>query len=156
MVLLLFSQLSFAQELHHQMISSQGSSVQLDSGVFVSQTIGQQSMSGTSSDASLKVLQGFQQSNWNSIIQNNPIQIDIDISYFPNPVTDFLNFRFTNLESADLQFMVIDFAGRSLINKKIAVNESMSSVDLSMLPSGSYLIYLRNNTIKFYKKIIKK
>ena len=34
------------QELHHQMLSSQGTSKELPNGVFVSQTIGQQSVIG--------------------------------------------------------------------------------------------------------------
>ena len=58
---LLASNNLFAQQLRHQMISSQGTSITTASGLIVKQTVGQQSVSGNS-PGDIIVQQGFQQS----------------------------------------------------------------------------------------------
>ena len=62
-ILFLISSLSNleAQILHHQMISSQGASVQLENGMKITQTIGQLSINGNLNADYLKGTQGFQQ-----------------------------------------------------------------------------------------------
>ena len=66
----LFTLFTFSQEIQREVISSQGESVQLDSGVYVTQTIGQHSIATNSMD-NLTVQQGYQQSFWNSLINSN-------------------------------------------------------------------------------------
>ena len=66
---LMFPFLLISQELHHEMISSQGKSVELDSGIYVTQTIGQHSIASYSID-NLTVQQGYQQSFWSSLINS--------------------------------------------------------------------------------------
>jgi hypothetical protein len=84
--LLLFSFNFFAQDLHHQMISSQGTSKTISSGLIVKQTIGQQTVSGNIK-GDIIVQQGFQQSYWEDrIIESNSSQIIV--SAYPN-----LNFQ---------------------------------------------------------------
>lgn len=63
-----------AQQLHHEMISAQGGSKVTERGQFVSYTIGQQSVTGTTSNGYI-VQQGFQQSNWSKILEQNTISI---------------------------------------------------------------------------------
>ena len=57
----LFTLFTFSQEIQREVISSQGESVQLDSGIYVTQTIGQHSVASYSID-NLTVQQGYQQS----------------------------------------------------------------------------------------------
>ena len=153
-LLFLFSLSSFCQELHHEIISSQGKNVELDSGVYVTQTIGQHSIASYSMD-NLTVQQGYQQSFWNSLINNNE-EYSMDITFYPNPTIDYLNFNFSNLESSDLNVLVFDYAGRVLITTKIDIENYKTKLDLSSLPSGSYLIYLNTNKFNYHTKIIKK
>ena len=47
-LIILASNNLYAQQLHHQMISSQGTSITTASGLIVKQTVGQQSVSGNS------------------------------------------------------------------------------------------------------------
>ena len=151
---LIFPLLIFSQELHHEMISSQGKSVELDSGIYVSQTIGQHSIASYSID-NLTVQQGYQQSFWSSLINTNE-EFSTEINFYPNPTIDIVNFNFSNLESSDLNVLVFDYAGRVLITTKINIEDYKTKVDLSSLPSGSYLIYLNTNKFNYHTKIIKK
>ena len=151
---LLFPFLLISQELHHEVISSQGKSVELESGVYVTQTIGQHSIASYSIE-NLTVQQGYQQLFWSSLI-NNTEEFSMDINFYPNPTIDIVNFNFSNLESSELNVLVFDYAGRVLITTKINIENYKTKVDLSSLPSGSYLIYLNNNKFNYHTKIIKK
>jgi len=151
---LMFPFLLISQELHHEMISSQGKSVELDSGIYVTQTIGQHSIASYSID-NLTVQQGYQQSFWSSLINTNE-EFSLDINFYPNPTIDIVNFNFSNLESSELNVLVFDYAGRVLITTKIDIENYKTKLDLSSLPSGSYLIYLNTNKFNYHTKIIKK
>lgn len=153
-LLFLYSLSSFCQELHHEIISSQGKNVELDSGVYVTQTIGQHSIASYSMD-NLTVQQGYQQSFWNSLINSNE-EFNTEITFYPNPTIDYVNFNFSNLEYSDLNVLVFDYAGRVLITTKIDIENYKTKLDLSSLPSGSYLIYLNTNKFNYHTKIIKK
>ena len=151
---LIFPFLLVSQELHHEIISSQGKSVELDSGIYVSQTIGQHSIASYSID-NLTVQQGYQQSFWSSLINTNE-EFSTEINFYPNPTIDIVNFNFSNLESSELNVLVFDYAGRVLITTKINIEDYKTKLDLSGLPSGSYLIYLNTNKFNYHTKIIKK
>ena len=155
LIIFLFPAIVFSQELHHEMISSQGKNIELESGIYVTQSIGQQSMTGSVNNSSSKIIQGYQQVYWNRLISTS-VAPSINISYYPNPIVDIINFNFTNLPSDELGVMVFDYAGRNVMNRKINISDYKSKLNMSELPSGSYLIYLHNNKINFYTKIIKK
>ena len=153
-IFFMFTLFTFSQEIQREVISSQGQSVELDSGIYVTQTIGQHSVASYSID-NLTVQQGYQQSFWNSLINSNE-EFNVDITFYPNPTIDYVNFNFSNLESSDLNVLVFDYAGRVLITSKIDIENYKTKLDLSSLPSGSYLIYLNTNKFNYHTKIIKK
>ena len=153
-IFFMFTLFTFSQEIQREVISSQGESVELDSGIYVTQTIGQHSVASYSID-NLTVQQGYQQSFWNSLIISNE-EFNVDITFYPNPTIDYVNFNFSNLESSDLNVLVFDYAGRVLITTKIDIENYKTKLDLSSLPSGSYLIYLNTNKFNYHTKIIKK
>ena len=68
---LLFISSMFGQDIQRQMISSQGNSIAVSNGMYVSQSIGQQSLTGTSQKNNLTISQGYQQSLWNNYIKKN-------------------------------------------------------------------------------------
>ena len=112
-----------SQEIQREMISSQGESVELDSGIYVTQTIGQHSIASYSID-NLTVQQGYQQSFWDSLINSNE-EFNIivgDITFYPNPIIDYVNFNFSDLKSSGLNVLVFDYAGRVLITTKIDID----------------------------------
>ena len=147
---------SSAQELYKQTILSQGTTSNLESGLIVSQSIGQESVIGNFTNGDVKIIQGFQQPFWARLISNSSSVIPIEITHFPNPVTDNLNLNFYNYEIGELNLSIYDYSGRILIKRNISVESGKSIVDLTTLPSGSFLIGLKNNKINYYIKIIKK
>ena len=154
-ITIIFFQISNSQELVREMISSQGNSVFLESGHYVSQTIGQQSITGNY-DGQNKIIQGFQQPYWKYLISNSEVLDSIEISHYPNPVITNLNFNFSNYNDGVTNVLVFDFSGRLVMEKSISVESGAAQLNLSSIPSGSYLVYLRNNKLNYYTKIIKK
>ena len=134
----------------------QGTTSNLESGLIVSQSIGQESVIGNFTNGDVKIIQGFQQPFWARLISNSSSVIPIEITHFPNPVTDNLNLNFYNYEIGELNLSIYDYSGRILIKRNISVESGKSIVDLTTLPSGSFLIGLKNNKINYYIKIIKK
>ena len=147
---------SNAQELYKQTILSQGATSNLESGLFISQSIGQESVIGNFSNDNVKIIQGFQQPFWTRLISNSSSVIPIEITHFPNPITDNLNLSFYNYDMGELILSIYDYSGRILMKRNISVESGKSIVDLTILPSGSFLMGLQNDKINYYIKIIKK
>lgn len=156
-LLLLFSITFNGQVLHHQMLSSQGVSTKIPDGLIVRQTIGQQSMTGTSAGKEYVVMQGFQQSLWGKYIASNHVDAveGIKTTTYPNPFIQTVYFQFSKPIADSISISVYDVLGRLVYeqNKK-AVNEILS-VDLSGLPRSEYLIRLNTANLNYFTKIIK-
>ena len=72
-----------------------------------------------------------------------------DISLYPNPTSNFLNFSIKGLENVPVQ--IIDVTGKIVLNAKIS-NES--AIDVSALKTGTYFAMLQvENKITTYKFI---
>ena len=147
---------SSAQELYKQTILSQGTTSNLESGLIVSQSVGQESIIGNFTNGEIKIIQGFQQPFWTRLISNSSSVIPIEITHFPNPITDNLNLSFYNYDMGELVLSIYDYSGRILMKRNISVESGKSIVDLTILPSGSFLMGLQNDKINYYIKIIKK
>ena len=81
-ILLLASFNQGIAQVHHQMISSQGSTSETSTGYVVTQTIGQSSVVGNYTNSSVKINQGYQQPFWGGLeLSNVP---DFTASIFPN------------------------------------------------------------------------
>jgi len=145
----------FAQQLHHQMISSQGVSTTTSSGLIVKQTIGQQSVSGNSK-GDIIVQQGFQQSYWQELINNISNSAGIMMLTYPNPFREVLNFKLSNFSGTSVHVSIFDSYGRSVFEKTSTVNDNLITLeDMSILPSAQYLVRLSDNQINYYTTVIK-
>jgi hypothetical protein len=156
-LLLLFSCTFYGQVLHHQMLSSQGATQELSSGIIVTQTVGQQSAIGTFNGDNI-VMQGFQQSVWSKYIASNKTEnlVGIDIYTYPNPFTETIYFQFSEPITDVVTISVFDILGRELYRQdKVPVN-SILTIDLAILPSTKYLVRLQTSKINYYTQIIKK
>lgn len=152
-LLLLFSVSFYGQVLHHQMISSQGTTKKTTNGYIVSQTIGQQSTIGNATKDAL-VIQGFQQSFWSSYIALNE-KTKITTTTYPNPFTEVVNFQFSESLKEEMTIYVFDITGRLVFQQKVSVDSTRVTINLSKLPHSEYLVQLQSNTITHYNKIIK-
>lgn len=157
-VLLLFTIPFFGQVLHHQMLSSQGQSTTLSTGLLINQTIGQQSATGSSSNTNFVVMQGFQQSTWGKYIASNSLAVidPIQITTYPNPFTETIHFQFSKSIIEEVSLSVFDVLGRLVYEQNKKVDNALLTIDLAALPTSEYLVRLNTPNLNYYTKIIKK
>lgn len=153
--LLFFSISIHSQVLHHQMLSSQGSSSKTSNGILVKQTIGQLSTSGNYDSDNLTIGQGFQQSNWQKYIAASKKIASANIITFPNPFIDIINFQFGEIVNEVVSIYIFDVSGRIVFRQTKQVDSNILSIDLSSLPRSGYLIRLKSHKINYYTKILK-
>ena len=138
-----------AQQLHHEMISAQGGSVTTANGQLVRYTVGQQSVTGTSSNGYV-VQQGFQQSNWGKILEQNTISIATIV--FPNPFVNQLNIK--NGNDYPLELRIFNATGQLLQHiKNISAGQEIQLG--SNYRSGIYIIEATGNGEKIIRKVLK-
>jgi len=152
--LFFFSFTFYGQEVHHQMISSQGAAVILPSGLIINQTIGQQSSIGNSIRKNNIVMQGFQQNLWSKYISTNSGDSIITKTY-PNPFVETINFKFSQSIIKAIKIYVYDTSGRIVFEDTKNANDTVLSVDLSNLPGSQYLVHLYTQSFNYYTQIIK-
>ena len=145
---------TFSQDLHHQMLSSQGKSKVLSNGMMVSQTIGQQSVIGNHTNG-VTVGQGFQQSHW-AKYENSNVANQITTTAYPNPFVTTVNFQFSQPISETIEIALFDVRGRLLFQDKKRATDSVLTVELPQLASSNYLIRLTATNYTYYSQILKK
>jgi hypothetical protein len=144
----------FAQQLHHQMISSQGVSTTTSSGLIVKQTVGQQSVSGNSR-GDIIVQQGFQQSYWQELLKDAS-NSRVAVTTFPNPFREVISFQFSASIDSTVQVTIFDSYGRSVFEKTSTVSDNLLKlVDLPPLPNAQYLVRLSGKNLNYFTTIIK-
>ena len=142
-----------AQKLHHQMISAQGGSATTTNGQFVRYTVGQQSVTGTSSNGYV-VQQGFQQSNWGKILEQNTISIATTV--YPNPFVNEVNFSFSTSPGEKISAYVFDVLGRLVYSEDIKNENNSIKLNLVQLSTAEYLVKLTSEKFVHSAKLIKK
>ena len=84
-------------------------------------------------------------------IENNTE--NIMFSFYPNPVSDVLNIRFTENNIPD-EIFITDVFGRQIYNSK-TLKSGNNNIDFSIFPSGLYFLNLIFGNKKIIEKIIK-
>lgn len=84
-----------------------------------------------------------------SINENNPLKFSV----FPNPTKEILNIMLEN-ENANYTYSITDLQGRAILSGQ-SMNELITSIDISSMSNGSYLIVVNNNQGRTVKKFIK-
>jgi hypothetical protein len=151
--LFFISKVVVAQQLHHEMISAQGGSVTTTNGQFVRYTVGQQSVTGTSSNGYV-VQQGFQQSNWGKILEQNTISIITTV--YPNPFVNEVNFTFSTSPGEKISAYVFDVLGRLVYSEEVKNDNNSIKLSLVHLSTADYLVRLTSDKFVHSAKIIKK
>lgn len=142
------------QELHHQMISTQGCSKLLPSGIIVRQTIGQQSVLGNYKANNFVVGQGFQQ-NIYSRYTINKIPTNVKTITYPNPISDFVNFKFSSPINGPIKISFFDLLGRLVFYEEKQANNDVLSIHNIYLAEGEYLVKLTAQNYNYSTKILK-
>lgn len=148
---------AFSQVLHHQMFTAQGSESRTKSGLFVNQSIGQFSITGTFSKEGLIVQQGFQQSPMFKSSMVMPFDQGITTIVYPNPFVDDIKLEFSSEIKGIFQIQLSDMLGKIVISdKKVAKQNILTIGSLGHLPRGNYVLSLVAANYKYVVMIIKK
>jgi hypothetical protein len=153
LVFMIFTHVN-AQQLHHQMLSSQGISKELPNGLFVSQTIGQQSVIGNYTKDGRSYGQGFQQIQWSKYINNNSNN-EITTLTYPNPFISTINFQFSQPIKETISISVFDIHGRLVFTEEKQAVENILTIDLLNLASSKYLVQLSTTNYTYFTQILK-
>lgn len=152
--LLCFVTYSYSQNIHHQMVSAQGTSKTLPTGMFISQTIGQQSVIGNYTNNGSTFGQGFQQSVWSKYINNNSASAITTIAY-PNPFVNTINFQFSQTLKETISVSLFDIQGRLVFTQNKQAKDTILTIELPNLASSNYLVHLSTSNYNYYTQILK-
>lgn len=141
-----------AQDLKRQMISAQGASVTTATGLIVTQTVGQQSVTGSATGNNI-VQQGYQQSFWKSLVAQNTNTIG-RIKLYPTPVTDILHLEFSNITNLPLNVKIYDLNGRLVYSQNLQIKNSNLIIDVNELNAAMYLIILKGTNLNYHSKLL--
>ena len=143
----------YSQNLQRQMVAAQGNTITIVNGMYVSQSIGQQSITGTSQKNNLTISQGYQQSLWSNYIKTNETSV-ISVKTYPNPFFDTLNFQFSQPINANVQITLFDITGKIVFQETKLSNETILKISNIQLPSATYLVHLTSEKFNYYTQII--
>ena len=124
------------------------------SGGSVSYSVGQVVYT-TNTGTSGSVAQGVQQPFEISLVAaiEEAKGINLSVSAYPNPTTDYLTLRIDELEISNLSFQLYDMSGKLLQSEKITGNQT--SIVMSNLVSATYFVKVvqGNKEVKTFKII---
>ena len=143
---------SFSQSLHHQMLSSQGTSTAAG-GFKVSQTIGQQSVTGNYRGTDVIVGQGFQQSRLMKSVKA-PV-ITVVTTTYPNPFIDHINFEFSSVISGPIKFSLYDVMGRLVASQEKRATDTILTITELSLAEGEYFVKLSAKNYNYSTNLLK-
>jgi hypothetical protein len=152
-IILVFSSAT-AQQLHHQMLSSQGTSKNLSNGMYVSQSIGQQSVIGNNTIGGYTYGQGFQQSTWSKYITTSSNTSITTITY-PNPFVSTVNFQFSQAINDNITVSIFDIRGRLVYNEEKKAAGTILTIELPNMASSNYLVRLSSSNYTYFTQILK-
>ncbi|NGX83694.1 T9SS type A sorting domain-containing protein [Aequorivita sp. KMM 9714] len=152
LITLSFSQ---AQSLSQDVMSSAGATISGASNS-LSFTAGEAVIGDISNGESLG--QGF----WlgaieGVVLSNEDFTLDVHTTVYPNPVTDYLNISFKDMEGETFDISIFDLNGRLVYNNVLMDSTSNETLNFSGYSSGLYILNIEQRVTKKSKsfKIIK-
>ncbi|MBN2778609.1 MAG: T9SS type A sorting domain-containing protein [Bacteroidales bacterium] len=124
------------------------------SGGSVSYSVGQvgyQTHSGTSGSIAEGIQQPYEISVASELEEAKGI--NLSVSAYPNPTTDFLNLKVENFDNTNLSYQLFDINGKLFESKKITGDQT--SIVMSNLVSATYFVKVTesNKEVKTFKII---
>jgi hypothetical protein len=138
--------------LHAQEIPTAAGGEATGSGGTVSYSVGQVVYT-TATGINGSVTQGVQQPyEVSTTVGINETSINLELSVYPNPTTDYLTLKVD--DNSNLNYQVYDLQGKVIENKK--VSSTTTSINVENLPKAIYFLNVtKNNRIVKTFKIIK-
>lgn len=138
---LLFIQNVFSQSVKRSVLSAQGASKVLPSGIFFSQSIGQQGITGSTGVGVYSIQQGYQQ-NLQSIYAPIVVLNQIDTEVYPKPFKDVVNFKFSEPITSDITVMLLNVNGIIVYQQSFPSPNYLLTVNFGKLISQVYVVKL--------------
>jgi hypothetical protein len=109
----------------------------------------------TATGTSGSVAQGVQQPyEISTTVGINETSINLEMSVYPNPTTNYLTLKVKNEQVESLNFQLIDLQGKVIENKKVTA--SNTTITMEALPKAVYFLnVVSNNQLVKTFKIIK-
>ncbi len=133
-------------------VSSAGN-YQENAGISISWTLGEPVIETLHSE-NIILTQGFQQANITVTSVDEWLQLDFNITAYPNPASEILNIHIEEMQDK-LFFTLYDLSGKTINSGKISGNDHQ--IDVSFLIDGTYFLRITSGTqmLKTFK-IVKK
>jgi hypothetical protein len=131
-----------AQSIHEAIPASGGNAS--GSGGTVSYSVGQivyTNNTGTNGSVSQGVQQPYEISIVTSMQEANGI--NLTISAFPNPTTDYLTLKADNIEYQNLYFHLYDLNGKIIQENKVTLSDT--KISMTGLPPATYFLKVTDN-----------
>jgi hypothetical protein len=103
----------------------------------------------------------FKDMGWGicSTLSIDEVNVSSNINLWPNPFTDQISIRFTNLNSSKLQIKLSDIKGSLIFSKQVIYDgdDLINLNDLGNLQKGIYFMTITNTSsnLSFTEKIVK-
>jgi len=157
-VLLCFVMSLRAQSIIRSNVGAAGSSQSVtanDKTYYVSQSIGQASVIGTSTQSGHTIRQGFQQPP-NILIVDGPLAAeDLLTTIYPNPFSQSVNVAFNEEIDEEVSILLWDITGKIILNKDFQPAQ-LITVPLETISNGEYILNIssgqRNKTTTIIKR----
>ncbi|MEZ4983145.1 MAG: T9SS type A sorting domain-containing protein [Saprospiraceae bacterium] len=81
----------------------------------------------------------------------NPIIHSMEV--YPNPVRHQLTLKLPDIGKADIPYKIIDLEGKTVVKDRIS--SSQNTIEVETLPSGMYMIVIRNEGIILRSRFVK-
>ena len=77
------------------------------------------------------------------------------LGFYPNPVSDYINFEFTDFPVGNVDIKMVDLIGREVFTKKVTVVNSTGKIEISLplLSRGMYFISARSGNLYHISKV---
>ncbi len=147
---LFLTNLAISQTASPELVSSAGESF-YNSTYQLDWSVGE-CITATHTKDEIVITQGFHQDRYiiTTAIENLQ-NIEINISIYPNPTTEFINIRIESSKTESLQYILTDISGKILQCKKAENN--IEQIDFSTFTSGIYFLTVKqeNQIINSFK-----
>jgi hypothetical protein len=145
---------AFGQSLRNQNMGAMGSSASTASGgLYLQQSVGQSSVTGTFATSSAYLSQGFLRG---VVALSKELLPPFAVIAFPNAFADQLRLRFTTDHSEATQVQVYDSQGRKVYEQLHQPIDREIELQLPFLATGIYLVQLTSGQRHTQIRVIKK
>lgn len=121
---------------------------------YVSQSIGQTSVGGTSYKNGFTLRQGYQQPLISVKLSNPSSAGSLQAVIYPNPFQQAITIQFQSTISDQVSIRLFDVTGRAVVSKNISASQ-FTTLDLDKLSKGVYILKVSSGTKNLMANLIK-